>query len=54
MKSKYFLLMGIITFIPLFLWGLNMIIARDYLSSVMLDIYESDRDTSGIFWTNVE
>ena len=54
MKRKFFLLMAIVTLIPLFLWGLNMMITRGYLGSVMLDIYESDRDASAIFWTDVE
>ncbi len=54
MERKKFLLIGIVCFIPLFLWGLNLILARGYLGSIMLDIYESDRDASAIFWTDVE
>jgi len=54
MEKKQILLIGIVYFIPLFLWGINMILAKGYLGSVMLDIYESDRDTSAIFWTDVE
>ena len=52
--KKQILLIGIVCFIPLFLWGINIILAKGYLGSVMLDIYESDRDTSAIFWTDVE
>lgn len=51
---KKIFLIGIVCLIPLFLWGMNIILARGYLGSVMLDIYESDRDASAIFWTDVE
>ncbi len=45
--------MGIVGVILLLLWGLNMMIVRGYSGAVMLDIYESDQDTSAIFWTDV-
>ena len=54
MKNKHFLFMGIVCFIPLFLWLLNVVIVRGYLGSIMSDIYHSDRDAAAIFWTDVE
>lgn len=53
-SRKYLVFIGTICAIPLLLWGLNVLITGGYFGPVIQDIYETGRDASGIFWTDID
>ena len=53
-QQKYLSLTIVLSLMPLLLWGLNFLVSGGYLGSTIQQIYDGDKDASGIFWTDVE
>ena len=53
-QQKYLNLTIALTLMPLFLWGLNFLVSGGFLGSTIQQIYDGNKDASGIFWTDAE
>ncbi|MDJ0728102.1 MAG: hypothetical protein QNJ38_23645 [Prochloraceae cyanobacterium] len=47
-------LVAVLCSLPLLLFSLNFAIRSGYLGSTVREIYDTDKDASGIFWTDAE
>ena len=52
--QKYLSLVSVLCLMPLLLWILNGAIRSGYFGSTVKEIYDADKDASGIFWTDAE
>ena len=52
--QKSLSLVTIFALMPLLLWILNGAIRSGYFGSTIKEIYDTDKDASGIFWTDAE
>ena len=52
--QKYLSLVSVLCLMPLLLWILNGAIRSGYFGSIVKEIYDADKDASGIFWTDAE
>ncbi len=52
--QKALSLVTIFALMPVLLWVLNSAIRSGYLGSTVREIYDADKDASGIFWTDAE